>query len=266
MKYYNEQFYFAKVIIISVAVAIFVGGIGIFAYKSISVELPKDFIFFATVFAMTIATVYAIIAGFTIFIAFNRYQNFNNIINQEVSCLGDILDFTQYLSAQDAFKRQIIDNVKNYGISVANDEWPAMEKGNPHPATSSYLKNIIDSINSIDLANNKNAIVFESFINRVKDLTTFRANRLKEAKEPFPKLLTLTLYVVSAIFLLGIFLIFTPSIFFQTIFLSSTAFVVSLVIQLVNDIGNPCKPGIWHVSKEDYEIIKTSIVTQISDT
>lgn len=265
MKYHNEQFYIAKTILMSAIFTIFVGVVGFFAYKNIDIhtELPEEFILYSTAFVLAYAVIYAIIVGFTILIAFTRYQNLSYIINQEISCLGDILDFTQYISTQDALKKQIRDDVKNYGISVSNDEWLTMKDGNPNQITTSYLRELMTSVNNIDLNNSKNTIVFESFINRLKDLTTFRANRLKEVKETFPKLLMLALYIISAIFILGVFLTFTPSIFFQTLFLSTTAFTVSLVIQLVGDIGNPYKPGAWLVSKKDYETIKTSIFTQI---
>lgn len=265
MKYHNEQFYIAKTLLMSAIFTIFASVVGFWAYQNIDLhtQLPEEFILYSTAFVLAYSVIYAIIVGFTILIAVTRYQNLSLIINQEIGCLGDILDFTQYISGQDALKEQIIDDVKNYGISVSNDEWLAMEDGNHHQTTTSYLRKLMDSINNIDLNNSKKAIVFESFINRLKDLTTFRANRLKEAKETFPKLLMLTLYIISAIFLLGIFLTFTPDIFFQTLFLSTTAFTVSLVIQMVGDIGNPYKPGAWLVSKKDYETIKTSVLTQI---
>ncbi len=266
MKYYSGQFYITKIIIISIIITIFVSVIGLFAYNKIYTELPEDFILFATDFLLAYAVVYAIMVGFIILISFTRYQKFGDIVSQELSCLGDILDFTEYLSRQDASRGQIKDSVKNYGISVANDEWSDMSKGRYHQMATLHLKKLVDSINSIDLTNNnKNTVIFEALINKVANLTTLRASRLEEAKNSFPKLLTLILYVVSVIFILGVFLIFVPNIFFQTLFLSSTVFTVSLIIQLVNDMGNPHKPGVWHVSKKDYETIKMSIVTQISD-
>lgn len=265
MKQHSNQYYIARVIIISAFVAIFVSWVGIFAYKSIYTELPEDFILFATDFLLAYAVIYAVMVGFIILISFTRYQKFSDIISQELSCLGDMLDFTEYLSRQDASKEQIKDGVKSYGISVANDEWSAMKNGQAHQIATHHLKKLTDSINSIDITNNKNAIIFELFVNKVANLTTLRAARLEEAKNSFPKLLTITLYIVSVIFTLGIFLMFVPNIFVQTLFLSTSVFTTSLIIQLVSDIGNPYRSGVWHISKTDYESIKTSIVTQISD-
>lgn len=56
---------------------------------------------------------------------------------------------------------------------------------------------------------------------------------------------------------------FVPNTFFQTVFLATITFIISLIIMAVYDIGNPYKPGSWHISKEDYEAIKTSIINQI---
>ncbi len=260
----KNYFYTAKALLISAIIATVVCVINILIYKYYLVEItqPADFIFFATTFTTAAVTVYAIIAGFTILIAFTRYQELNNIISEEINCLGDVLDFTKYIQEQDYIKEQIIDNVRKYGVSVANDEWPNMVSGQPNQKTSVYLENIMDSINNINLANNKNSVVFELFVNRIKDLTTFRGNRLNKAKEPFPQLLVLILYVISIVFIVSVFYTLTPNLLFQSIFLTSVVFVTSLVIQVVEDLGNPYKPGIWHVSKEDYENIKTSIVTQ----
>lgn len=264
----NEQYnknlnYTLKVLLISIIFALFIFLINFFVYKYVEIELPSDFILFATVFTLSSVTIYAVIAGFTILIAFTRYQDLDNTIEEEINCLGDILDFTKYLQKQENVKEKIIDNIRKYGISVANDEWLNIAKGKPNRKTSAHLERVMDSINQINLANPKNRIVFELFTNRIKDLTTFRDNRLSKAKEPFPPLLTLILYVISAVLLVSIFSVLTPNFIFQSIFLTSTAFITSLVIQAINDLGNPSKPGIWHVSKEIYENIPTSILSQV---
>ena len=164
---HNERFYIVKAVLKSAIFAIFISVIGFFVYQNIDLHtfLPEEFILYSTAFVLAYATIYAIMVGFTILIAFTRYQNLSFIINQEISCLGDLLDFTQYISAQDALKKQIIDDVKNYGISVSKDEWLAMKDGNHHQTTTSYLRKLMDSVNNIDVNNSKNAIVFESFIN-----------------------------------------------------------------------------------------------------
>ena len=266
MKHHNEQFYIAKAIIISTIVAIIVDVIGFFAYKNMYTLLPEEFILFSTAFILSFAVIYAIVVGFIILIAFTRYQKFDDIISQELSCLGDMLDFTEYISEQDTIKGEIRNSVKNYGIAVANDEWSAISKGQTRLKVLTYLKEIIDSINGIDVTNDKNAIIFKFFIDKTAKLTTLRANRLEEANKPFPKLLMLTLYVVSVIFILATFFLFAPNVLSQIIFLLASTFTVSLVIQLIYDIGNPYKEGAWTVEKKDYETIKMSIVAQIPDT
>jgi len=186
----------------------------------------------------------------------------NNTVAQEINCLQDLLDLTNFIQGQSTIKEQIIKNVEKYGFSVADDEWLSMASGQSHRNASVCLENIIDSVNNITLVDNKNPIVFELLIDRIKDLTTFRADRLSKASEPFPRLLGLILYAISIIFVLSVFFILTPNLLFQSIFLTSITFIAGIVIQLVGDIGNPYKPGVWHVSKKSYETITATVLSK----
>ncbi|MFA6339091.1 MAG: hypothetical protein WCW87_03490 [Candidatus Paceibacterota bacterium] len=252
-------FYTIKALFISVVITVAVCVIGLYLYNFTSIKLltaPP------TVFATVSANIFSIIAGFSILIAFNRFQDLKNTINQELACMGDILDLTVYILDQDKIKEEIVENVKKYGISVANDEWLHMADKHSHENTSLCLGNIMNSINNLQDLDDKDLIIFRLLIERTTDLTTLRANRLKKVKEPFPQLLTMTLYAASINFLIAIFLLLIPNLFFQAVFLGNIAFITSLVIQLVKDIGNPYRPGVWSVSKDDYMNIKTSILTQ----
>lgn len=249
-------------LLISSALSLTAFAVNAVIYVLLSELAKQELVSFSSAFVTAATTIYAIITGFTILIAFTRYQSLNNIVNEELACLGDILDFTTYLEDNN-LKIRIVETLKEYGVSISNDEWARMLDRKPHPKTSLYLEKIMQLINQIPAGEGeKNSIIFEAFINRIKDLTTFRANRLKEASEPFPKLLMTTLYTISIIFVLSIFLLFTPNFIIQSIFVISSVFVATLVIQLINDIGNPYKPGVWYVSKEAYENIPTSIVSQ----
>lgn len=261
-KNHKNIFSGAKSLLISGILSVAAFAVNAIIYVLLSGLAKQELVSFSSAFVTAATTIYAIITGFTILIAFTRYQNLNNIVNEELACLGDILDFTIYLENNN-LKIKIAETLKEYGASISNDEWVRMLDRKPYPKTSLYLEKTMQLINQIPVdEGEKNSIIFEAFINRIKDLTTFRANRLKEAGEPFPKLLMITLYIISIIFVLSIFLLFTPNFIIQSIFVISSVFVATLVIQLINDVGNPYKPGTWHVSRESYENIQTSIINQ----
>ena len=255
----THYFYTVKALMINLLFTVVVCIVGILIYQFTQIETLSSP---PATITLVAATVFSIIAGFSILIAFTRFQDFKSVIAQETACLGDLLDLIIYIQGQDFLKQKIISKVKEYGVSVANDEWKNMDSGQPNINTSIKLKSLMDSINDLDLANNKNQIIFESFIDRITSLTTSRANRIKKAKEQFPQLLTITLYVVSINFIVSIFflLIPIPNLFLELMFLSIVVFISSLIIQLVQDMGNPYRPGVWSVSKDDYEKIKTSII------
>lgn len=247
--------------ITSVVIALVVCAVGFYLYQFTQLKLftPPP-----TVFATIAATIFSITAGFSILIAFTRFQDLKGTINQEVICMGDILDMTQYVEGQDLVKEKIVNNVKHYGVSVAHDEWPHMADGQPNNNTSVLLERVMQSINDVDLIKSeKNKITFGLLVERVIDITTFRSQRLKKAKETFPQLLLVTLYTVSIGLVVGVFLLLIPNLFFQLTFLAAITFIATLIIQLVNDIGNPYKPGVWSVSKDDYETVTTSILSQV---
>lgn len=177
--------YIIKNIFISIIIA---GIISLTAILINNISFPKqaELIAFVSGFVTAVGNIYAIVAGFTILIAFTRYQNLNNVVGQEVGCLGDIMDLTLYISNAD-LRNRIINNVKKYGYSVANDEWPQMINGKPNKKTSVVLRDLMESLDGMNInKKDRDSIIFESFLDRVKDLTTYRANRLKEAQESFP--------------------------------------------------------------------------------
>jgi hypothetical protein len=259
---HSKGFYVIKALIKSIFITFIVCVVTFCLYRFVGV---KHIVVVPATVASIAAVIFSITAGFSILIAFNKFQDVKSTIGQELANLGDLLDLTIYIEGQEALKEEIIGNVKEYGLSVANKEWKTLTSGEPHKDASSKLKTIMDSFNKIDITSEKNKIIFEMLVDEIKDLTTYRANRLKKAKESFPQLLTLTLYAVSLNLLMGVFLLLIPSVIFQMIILGFISLIIILIIQLVQDVGNPYEPGIWYISNSDYTNIKTSIITQIAN-
>lgn len=260
-KTHSKSFYVIKALIKSIFIALIICVFTFCVYKYIGIK--KIVVVPATV-ASIAAAIFSITAGFSILIAFNKFQDVKSTIGSELANLGDLLDLTIYIEGQEVLKEEIINNVKEYGLSVANQEWHTLTSGEPHKDTSLKLKVVMDSFNKINIGSEKNKIIFEMLVDEIKDITTHRANRLKKAKESFPQLLTLTLYAVSLNLLMGVFLLLIPNAIFQMIILGIISLIISLIIQLVQDVGNPYEPGIWYISNADYTNIKTSIITQIA--
>lgn len=211
-------------------------------------------------FITSIATIYAIIAGFTILIAFDRFKILSGVADQELAILGDILDLTQYLDNHPRDAEELKEKTYAYARSIANDEWEAMQKGNRSPETTMHLAQLMQSVNKIPVNQQKDAILVEALIMRMTNLTTLRAARIAGATQSLPSLLLLSLYVVSIVTILSVILLPFPNILIQRFFLVSVVFIVALIQNLVIDIGNPFAAGIWQIKKDDFVKINTSIV------
>lgn len=211
-------------------------------------------------FVTSIATIYAIIAGFTILIAFDRFKTLSGGVDQELAILGDILDLTQYLDNYPRDAEELKEKTYTYARSIANDEWEAMQKGERSPQTTAHLAQLMQSVNKIPVHQQKDAILVEALMMRMTNLTTLRAARIAGATQSLPSLLLVSLYVVSITTSLAVILLPFPNIIVQRFFVVSIVFIVALIQNFVIDIGNPFAAGIWQIKKDDFINIKTSIV------
>lgn len=211
-------------------------------------------------FVTSIATIYAIVAGFTILIAFDRFKTLSGGVDQELAILGDILDLTQYLDSYPSEAEELKEKTYAYARSIANDEWEVMQTGDANPQTTMRLAQLMQSVNKIPVNQQKDAVLVEALITRMTNLTTLRAARIAGATQSLPSLLTITLFVISVAVSLATILLPFPNIVVQRFFLVSVVFVIALIQNLVIDIGNPFAAGIWQIKKEDFINIKTSIV------
>lgn len=224
--------------------------------RYVGIHVLEQSVSTTSAFVTVIGIIYAVIAGFTILIAFDGYKSLQNAINQELSNLGDLLDLTQFVSDKSTSK-DIIQRTYSYSNSIANDEWKVMPQGKFSLETTKKLDSLFGSVNKI-----RNQEIKGEFIQRLTQLTTLRTQRISFANKPFPPLLTYSLTIISLAMIVSANLMVFHSLPVQIFIIGIVTIIVVLIFNLVSDLSNPFVKGMWHIPKEVFENLQTSLVSQ----
>lgn len=205
-----------------------------------------------TTYLGVFGTIYAIIVGFVIFIALNRFSGLSSAVSEESSELGDVIDLVSFVANQSKVAELITEKLRDYVSVIVNDEWKTLERGTYSEKANLALDSLIKSIDRIKPEDASDGVALEALINKVTSLTTWRDRRISLASQPLPPMLQRTLMVLS-VSLIGGFLLLVVSNFWIQAFISvSIVTAVVLLSELINDLDHPFV-GIWNISKEPYE-------------
>lgn len=242
--------------------------ISLIAAQYINIYLPNELlergVSTTSAFVTSISTIYAIVAGFTILIAFDRFKTLTGGVDQELATLGDLLDLTQYFGEHSQEAQEIRKKIYAYAGSIAQDEWVTMKEGKANPKTTEYLRQLMQSTNTIPMGQTKDALLWEAFIVRMTNLTTLRVSRIAGASKSLPSLLTVALKVISIVAIFSVIILPFPHLFTQRLLVASIVFILILIQSFIGDIGKPFSAGLWQISKEDFINVKTSILSSNS--
>ncbi len=210
---------------------------------------------FYTVFGV----LYAIIAGFLIIEALSKYNNLNELIEEEINELQDIRDLAIYFNCDGELIKKIIFELKGYVQSVIKFEWLTMKQGTKslNPDTTREMYEIFSAINEMDIRNKKDEISLTLFMQKMTNLTTLRTKRISISTQTLPVALKVLLYFMSLCLILGLMLLGVYNVFIHVLMVISLVVSVQLLNSIILDIDNPFE-GIWQIKPVLFsEFVKT---------
>ncbi len=128
-----------------------------------------------------IGVLYAVLLGFTVVNAQQRFDKIKDTIQLEASYLGELYRDAEVFSEDD--RNNIQRSLKKYTESIINEEWDSMSIGLPHSETVLALNDIWGTYYALNPVTAKEQAWYKESINKLNQLFTARIARLQGSQE-----------------------------------------------------------------------------------
>lgn len=181
-----------------------------------------------------LGVLYAVLLGFTVVNAQQRYDKLKDTTQIEASYLAELYRDAEVFSDKD--RDQIQNSIKNYCQSVLDEEWVLMSQKKASPNTLVAIKQVWNAYYAVDISSKKQEIWYAESISKLNELVSARLTRLLGSQESLGtqmwSLLILGGFVLVAfVWFFGLENL-TFHIFMISILALTTAFLLVLIYSL----------------------------------
>ena len=227
-------------------------------YANMTIDIGAWGVFY-TVFGV----LYAIIIGFILISALEKFEQLKMAVDSEVNEIQNIRVLLSYFSDN---QKEVINNIRKnlftYVHSIHSTEWEDMIKKDSQPEFSEELRNVRDSVSHLKSEDENDSIALTSIINTLSGLTECRTKRISLANEEVPGPIMKLLFFMSVILIFGLIIMGVQNFWVHLFMVCSLSITLQLIINLLTDLNNPFT-GIWVIEKKHYLGIVKSIDKRI---
>ena len=155
-----------------------------------------------------VATGFALLFGFVIFLAFTKYDGSRAGAETEALAVVQLFETAQLLPPE--VRSELADEVECYARSVVNVEWPAMEAGRGSDAISPWGLSMLRTIQTVEPETNSEQSAYDSWLDHTNARQEARRDRLHAADGVIPLAVWIVL-LLSAMLVLVYVVFFADS-------------------------------------------------------
>lgn len=207
----------------------------------------------------TIGTLYGIMSAFIVFEVWNKYNRTSGLINQEALGLEELSNLTLYFR-DEKLSQKMNEAIKKYASLVVELKFKALVGGERQTKIEKAFDKIGDIVRNIKFNDDHDAIVFDHVILQYKQLSEIRSQRISQNVTHLPPLLKVFLYVASIILIGSYIAVPFTNIIYNAIAIGALGFIVSMIIQMVEDLDDPTS-GHWSLSSAPFKKVADQIRT-----
>lgn len=202
-------------------------------------------------FGSFFGVLFGILSAFVVFEVWGQYNKTVALIEKEAMNLEKIFRLAFYFRDK-KFLTNMENVVNRYITMVCEQEFPALSQGSRVSPAGKIFREISQLICSVKFDDNHDQVVFDHMLAEYNTLAEVRSERLVQSLARLPNLLRIFLYMSS--FLATSVLLVAPVIIvpFGLLCTGGFVFILSLVLQLVEDLDNPFV-GYWNINVEPYK-------------
>jgi hypothetical protein len=214
----NQRWYISLIVVIAVVLTLFTTKV--FSLEELSL------------FLTVIGLIYGLIAAFTINNAWERYSKIRDAIAEETSSLLALYYYMKQLSDKKRFEK-FREEIISYSNAVPNVEWSDYWKAE---SIHEKFRNIQQIIAGVKLKTGKENALFQCMTSELGDATSARTTQLILAQTRITKLQWTLNIFLSAILLLGLAFLYTPSAALTPIIIAAMMCAVMLILLVIYEI------------------------------
>lgn len=204
-----------------------------------------------------VGTLYGIMAAFIVFEVWSKYNKTSELIDQEALGLEQLSHLTLHFR-DSKLSLKMNQAIKDYTQLVVESKLKSLVGGKREDRTENSFYKIGEIIRNIKFDDDHDSIVFDHVLSEYRNLSQVRIQRLNQNVTHLPPLLKVFLYVGSVILIGAFIAVPFNNIFYSVIAIGSIGFIVSMIIQLVEDLDDPTG-GHWSLTSEPFKKVLKQI-------
>ncbi len=202
---------------------------------------------FVTVFG----TLYGIMSAFVVFEAWAQYNKTSTLIDQEALGLERLFRLTLYFR-DEKITAKMKGALEHYAKIVIADNFQQLGSGTRNEKASTSFRKIAAVIRDIKFDDDHDSVVYDHIINHYGALSETRTERIAHCLMRLPFLLRFFLYMTSGSAIIVFMVMPFVSVWYHLFVVGVIAFVIAMMLQLVEDLDNPFK-GNWNINADPFK-------------
>ena len=198
-----------------------------------------------------IGALYGMMSAFIVFQVWNKYNKTSELIDQEALGLEQLSNLTLHFRDH-KLSLKMNEAIKNYANLVVESKLKTFIGGERQVKIESAFHKIGEIIKDIKFDDDHDAIIFGNVISQYQKLSELRSQRLNQNTTHLPPLLKVFLYIGSIILISLFISVPFSNIIHNALAIGGLTFIVSIIIQLVEDLDDPIG-GHWSLSPAPFE-------------
>ena len=193
-----------------------------------------------------VCLIFSILAGFIIQSQWGHWNTLVGAVKGEVSALHQLWFWSAYFPTEVQLKTRSA--IRYYLATTLKEEWE-QKVGEESDAAGHALASIRESVSEMFERPEFMVTAFTMF----SDILRHRENRLHYSHRSMPKILKSTVLLADGLVIGLSLLIGVRHMWLDYIFTLSIALLAFSVYLVLDDLDAPLRPGLWHLTPEDYE-------------
>jgi ABC-type multidrug transport system fused ATPase/permease subunit len=212
-----------------------------------------------------LATGFAVLLGFIVFLAFASHDESRTGAETEALLIAQQYETAQFLPTD--VRAELGGQLICYGRYVVRSEWPLMEEGNLDDAINPWGIALFETLQTVEPEANSEQSAYDKWLDQTSSREEARQDRAHGAEGIIPTTLWIVLY-------LGAALIFVFMLFFadsgeravvQAMMVGSVTAVMVATLLLINALDNPFHTGVGGLRPVAMERTLDVLEVQLAD-
>ncbi|MFP5329984.1 MAG: hypothetical protein ACLGHC_07610 [Alphaproteobacteria bacterium] len=233
--FYSLPIWLGSIVVLGAALAVGLGGsLGVQKLLRLKVNAEEREV------AINLMQVVAAYVGIMIaFAGVQVWQDFTdsrNAVSEEAATVSQLYQDLSIFGPETAPARAAL---RNYVVSVAEDEWPQLSQGSGSEETEIALQTVFKEIGKLNPADNRASAIYEEMLGQLNALVDFRHDRIVDSRNGIPAILW-TIGLVGALLTIAYASAFTPTRY-NVFMTAGIALTLGLVFLFILTVDYPYK-------------------------